>query len=107
MKLPVKLKVGYRNYKIEDLPQHEADARGLRGTHLSHSGVIRIERGMDTEQQANTLIHEILHACWSQCHLDEDIEEHTITVLTNQLTQVFQDNPEVTKYLRDALAKPT
>ncbi len=105
MKLPEKVKIGYRNYKIADLPQHEADARGLRGTHYAHAGIIRIERNMDTEQQANTFIHEILHACWLQCDINEELEEHAVTVLANQLTQVFQDNPEVTKYLRSALAK--
>ncbi len=105
MKLPEKVKIGYRNYKISVLPQHEADARGLRGTHVGHRGVIRIETGMDTEQQANTLFHELLHACWLQSDLPDDVEEHTVTVLANQLTQVFQDNPQVTKYLRNALAK--
>lgn len=105
MKLPTKIKVGYRNYEVKPMPKEEADERGLRGSHLNQTGLIKVDESMDSEQQANTFFHEILHACWLQCDLPEEPEEHTVTVLANHLTQVFQDNPEVSKYLRNALAK--
>ena len=107
MKLPEKMRIGYRNYMVCDWPVQEADARGLRGIHWGLAGWIKIDESLCPEQKANTFIHEILHAIWLQCDLDDDLEEHIVTVLANHLTQVFQDNPEVTKYLRDALAKPT
>lgn len=105
MKLPEKMRIGYRNYIVRNWEKQEADARNLRGTHWSHAGWIKIDESLCPEEKANTFIHEILHAIWLQCDLDDDLEEHVVTVLANQLTQVFQDNPEVTKYLRSALAK--
>lgn len=103
MELPKTIKIGARTYKISLWEAREAQAAGARGHHWFDTGWIKIAENSDIELKANTLLHEILHGCWSQGDLSDDEQEHTVTVLANQLTQVFQDNPEVIKYLQKAL----
>lgn len=58
----------------------------------------------DPVEAANTLLHEILHACWYTAQIqDEDKEERTITAFANQLTQVWRDNPAVIAWIGGAL----
>ncbi len=103
MKLPAKIKIGYRSYEIHPWCTKEAELHNAKGQTWGDQGWIRLDETLDTEQTANSFIHEMLHGMWKQCDLPDDVEEHFVTVLANQLTQVFQDNPEVTKYLKAAL----
>ena len=96
MKLPTSLKVGYRVIKV--LEWEGANERGSDelGLYSSSKGIIKIDTSQSKEDVLNTLIHEILHACYHNGNLQPgDCEERIVTVLANNLSQVIQDNPEL------------
>lgn len=54
--------------------------------------LIRIRSGQDREQQAETLIHELLHAIWGTLALkDKEPEEHAVHSLAVGLASVVLD----------------
>jgi hypothetical protein len=60
---------------------------------------------------ANTLLHEIVHASvWygglkddGAALEDDKHEEHVVNVLTNQLCQIFRDNPKILTIIKKGL----
>ncbi len=105
MNIPEKIKVGYRNYKLEEWKQTVASANEAQGQFFSKEGVIGYTADEKGVSHANTLIHEILHAIVYQWNmdLDEKIEEHVVNGLTNGLTTVLVDNPKLIDYLKDKI----
>lgn len=105
---PTSIKVGYRLYKVERWAPIEANARGMFGECCHTTGFIRVSDVLvetDWVKAANTLLHEILHACWYVGDLeDESKQEKTVTVLANQLSAVMRDNPEAFAWIASALA---
>jgi hypothetical protein len=64
---------------------------------------INIRDGMPPVEEADTVLHEIMHAVWE--HMDighRRVEESVVRKLATGLTQVFQDNPALVQYLVDA-----
>lgn len=101
MNLPKRVKIGFREYAVKLLGKDFSDA----GQHCAETRVIRV-RKIAPREDANTLIHEILHAAWKYGELgNNDIEERCVTVLANVLTEVIADNPHVMAYLTDALTE--
>jgi hypothetical protein len=94
MKLPETVIVGYRTYDIEDLPSLQSRADGADGWHIGNACVIQVRtENRQPADIANTLLHEILHACWQMGDLEAmSPEEKTVTVLANQLIQVWRKN---------------
>jgi len=105
MNIPEKIKVGYRDYKLEEWKQTVASANEAQGQFFSKEGVIGYTADEKGVSHANTLIHEILHAIIYQWNmdLDEKIEEHVVNGLTNGLTTVLVDNPKLIDYLKDKI----
>jgi hypothetical protein len=61
---------------------------------------IKLRTDLPIQQTVNTLLHEIMHACYDACELvDSSNEETIVTLLTNALQQVGQDNPDVIKWI--------
>ena len=61
---------------------------------------IKLQKGQKWHEEANTLLHELLHAVWF-CYnlgLDDDQEEKVVGTLANGLMELFARNPEVVKY---------
>lgn len=64
---------------------------------------ISIRDGVSPVEEADTVLHEILHAVWFNMDIgNKKIEEHVVRKLATGLTQVFQDNPALVQYLVDA-----
>lgn len=108
MRLPERVKVGYKTYRIE--PQSEADTDN--DDHLGFAnhkqGLIRTQDHGPKHDCANTLLHEILHACMyvGEAGLDYDAEERAVTVTANLLIGIMQSNPEVMRWImRNARAE--
>lgn len=101
MKLPEKIKIGC--YDIKVIPMHgmEGFAHGIYG-HFSEAELsIRISVDLDQRQVMNTLLHEVLHACFWVGGLDDtDEEERTVTVLANIYSGVLVDNPEFNSFIQ-------
>lgn len=65
---------------------------------------IDIHEGQPPIEEADTLLHEVMHAIFYQMGigLSYKQEEHVVRRLATGLTAVFQDNPSFLKYLAKA-----
>ena len=106
-----KVKIGYQDIIIEHETvtfQKQSDSYG-EYDHRKNS--ITIQNGLSPLDEANTLLHEILHGIayinsltQSDQPLDtENKEEVVINTITNGLIQVFRDNKWLLPYLKDKL----
>ena len=102
MKVPEKIKVGYRDYKLEEWKQTVATANEAHGQFFSKEGIIGYTTDEKGVSHANTILHEVLHAIIYQWNmeLDDKVEEQVVNGLANGLTTVFVDNPELMDYLK-------
>lgn len=84
-----KLKIGFSKNLGEDAGLYHA------GDHQ-----VVLQEGQKWHEEANTLLHELLHAI---CHcynldLSYKLEEKVVSNLTNGLMEVLSRNPELLKY---------
>ena len=103
--LPSNIKIGYRDYKLEEWKQTVATANEAHGQFFSKEGIIGYTTDEKGVSHANTILHEILHAIIYQWNLDlgEKAEEHLVNGLTNGLTTVLVDNPQLIDYLKQEI----
>ena len=84
MKIPAALKIGNHVYQIETKEIVDGN-RGWRGATFVDSTLIEIKKDLPESRQAQTLLHEILHACWEDSGLgrvfDDDDKERIVTAL--------------------------
>ena len=102
MNVPDKIKIGYRDYKLEEWKQTVASANEAQGQFFSKEGVIGYTVEEKGVSHANTLLHECLHAIIYQWNIElgEKEEETLVNSLTNGLVTVFVDNPDLMDYLK-------
>ena len=104
MNIPEKIKVGYREYKLEKWKQTVANANDAHGQFFAKEGIIGYTEEEKGISHANTLLHEILHAIVYQCNIElGDKEEPVVNGLTNGLTTVLVDNPKLVDYLKEKI----
>jgi len=103
MALPFKrLKVVSTDYKIELLPQHECDTYSVAGTchQTPQDPKIKIAKHKEPTALADTVLHELLHACWTTMNLDgREEEERAVSALATALIAVMRDNPKFSRWL--------
>lgn len=65
---------------------------------------IRIQEGQHPVEEADTVIHEIMHGICYLMNLDlsDEMEEHVVRKLATGLTQAFVDNPNLLTYIANA-----
>jgi hypothetical protein len=99
--MPSSVRVGFKTYSIAPWASLEASASSCIGECDRLNLEIRVREDLPLQQAQNTLLHEILHACWDMHNLSslEANEEHIICALTNSFQQVAQDNPHVIDWL--------
>lgn len=60
-------------------------------------------------EEADTLVHEVLHMLWHHMGLtadiDDDVEERIVRAMATALTSAFAENPEILNYLKVSLKK--
>jgi|TARA_R100001530_G_C4192939_1_gene122676 hypothetical protein len=102
METPSKIKIGYRDYKLEEWKQTVASANDAHGQFFAKEGVIGYTVEEKGVSHANTIIHECLHAIIYQWNMDleEKVEELVVSGLANGLTTIFVDNPKLMDYLK-------
>ena len=105
MQTPDKIKVGYKEYKLEEWKQTVASANEAQGQFFSKEGVIGYVTTEKGVSHANTILHEIMHAIIYQWNieLDEKVEELVVNGLSNGLTTVFVDNPKLMDYFKEKI----
>ena len=105
MQIPEKIKIGYRNYKLEEWKQTVANANEAHGQFFAKEGVIGYTAEEKGVSHANTMLHELLHGIiyqWS-IELGEKEEEHLVNALSNGLTTVLVDNPKLMDYFKEKI----
>ena len=109
MNIPDKIKIGYRDYKLEEWKQTVATANEAHGQFFSKEGIIGYTTDEKGVSHANTLLHEILHAvvyehsltCDGNVLSTDTNEEIVVNSITNGLMTVIKDNPWFLKFLQD------
>lgn len=98
MEVPVIIKIGYVHYPVVWLDQEDC------GTCNAELGIITISNHLPLEQQAATLLHELMHAVWADRTMPAKAdEEAAVDGLSRGLATAFVDNPELLDWLGDAL----
>ena len=99
--IPEKIKIGYKEYRLEKWKQTVASANEAQGQFFAKEGIIGYTDDEKGVSHANTLLHEIIHAIVYQWNIDVVEKEETIVNgLTNGLTTVLVDNPKLIDYLK-------
>ncbi len=108
-----KIKVGYSTITIKkQAPEFTKDnMNDAYGQYLPRKNRIEIQPDLSDIDEANTLLHEILHASvWvcSLCQTGQPLQENkdeelVVNSLTNNLIKVFIDNEWLLPYLTNKL----
>ena len=99
--IPEKIKIGYKEYRLEKWKQTVASANEAQGQFFAKEGIIGYTDDEKGVSHANTLLHEIIHSIVYQWNIDVGEKEETIVNgLTNGLTTVLVDNPKLIDYLK-------
>jgi hypothetical protein len=103
MKLPKKIKIGYRDFKVDDMPEHKLEE--FHGHIDLDQGVIQISQQFGDSKTINTVLHEIIHGGFhiNAIGLDRDLEEQITTAMSNYLCQVMRDNKPLFRDLLEHL----
>ena len=100
------IKVGYADVHVLPMDRTlslQCDAVGLY-SHTNHT--IYIRRDHPPAEQAATLIHELIHACWAVFNMTRRKldEEGVCQALEGPLATLFRDNPCLPALLHQATA---
>jgi hypothetical protein len=108
--LPKSIRVGYRDYLVEAWDYKAASASEKFGECDRNYAIIRVSPEYGEVQTARTLLHEVLHAIWTNANLPSgegtSDEEAIVTVMSNHLAQIWRDNPEFVAFLTESLSPP-
>jgi hypothetical protein len=112
-KLKTKVKIGYADVaiKILDKKTNPKWCKDNFGEYDSSKSEILISSGLNSREEANTFLHELLHgAAWiSGLTADGNVlsttkrEEVVINTLANSLSQILRDNRWILPYLKHNL----
>jgi hypothetical protein len=96
VELPTSVKIGYRVFKIVEWDHHVSATKSRFGECDKNAGEIRLTLMFGRTKAANTLLHEILHACYDGFNIqDADDEERTVGAIGDALCTIWVDNPEI------------
>lgn len=112
-KLKTKIKIGYADIEIKLLSKKESPkwCKDHFGEYDSSKSQILLNNNLTKIEEANTFIHELLHASiWiSGLSTEGGVleqkkrEEIVVNALANNLAQVFRDNKWILPYLKTNL----
>ena len=99
--MPTSIRILGRRFTVHIITEDPLDA-GKLGTLQMDALRINLIDSQDPVGEADTLLHEVMHAL---CHLmrvtSGDDEEDIVWRLATGLTAVFQDNPEFGAYISE------
>ena len=107
MKIPKVVRIGYQDVKIERETATFPKQSDCYGEYEHRKNQITIQNDLSNLDEANTLLHEVLHGIvyinsltQTGAPLDkENNEEIVVNTITNGLVQVFRDNKWLLPYL--------
>jgi len=109
--VPEKVKIGYQDVLIEWSSASFSKPSDSYGEYDHRKNTISIQNELSDLDEANTLLHEILHGIvyinsltvGGQPLDKEDKEEVVINQMTNGLMQVFRDNRWLLDFLKEKI----
>lgn len=113
--LPKKIKIGYSVYKLRhvvkklDIDKAKRKGRNVDMGECDFSAqTLRVFGKQGSDEFANTVLHEILHAI-NEVHKirfkNERLEEEYVTRYADVLLTLFKDNPKLLLWFQDKLSK--
>lgn len=102
---PYRLDVAVSNRRLAEHSVHRGDRPdALDGGCDLSGGRILIRERLGRDAFADTLLHEVLHACLAitGCSLDVDAEEQVVLPLAPLLFDTLRRNPDLAAYLLNA-----
>lgn len=74
-------------------------SEALHGLTRKDTTNIRVARGLSPLRERETVLHELLHACWEQAQLPNKYEEKVVSRLHGPLFSLLRENPDVVDWL--------
>jgi len=116
MKLPLKIRIGYRTIDIVHTPpDFKSDNMcDSYGQYIDRTNRIEIQPGLTPKEEANTVLHEIMHCIFKTLGetnegmaLANDVAEERIVLNTANMLQatLFMDNPDLLNYFTKSIRK--
>jgi hypothetical protein len=103
--IPASVRVSYFVCPVESWNYRDAACENRFGDFDPNTYRIRVREDLEPAKAANVLLHEVLHAAYTMGDLSDGCtEEKVVTVLANQLTQIWRDNPEFITFMNDSLS---
>ena len=102
-KPPKKIRVGYKTYKVERIESFGTS--GQLGKCNPHTSTIQYKETESPVENANTVLHETLHAIFYVYGMKEHdlMEEYVVNTLTNGLINVLQENPKLLTFIEESI----
>ena len=96
------VKIGPYILKVEEITDLKCPQKceDLWGYYKADEGIINIRKNMVLERKQVAIVHELLHAMFDVCAIDNPEEEKIVSVLAPVLIQFIQDNPKLIKELQ-------
>jgi hypothetical protein len=105
--LPSHIQIGVFRYELVHWPAAEAEAVEQFGECDHTRKKIKVRDDVDDATFAETLEHEMGHACWYACGLkSRATEERVISLFTPFLMMARRDNPQIYDWIEGVLARP-
>lgn len=106
--LPLHIRVGAIEYRVVEWSFSESNKADRYGECDFENRVIRVRETLNDDDKARILLHEVFHAAWDMGGLEEHCaEEKAVTVLANQVTAIWRDNPDFVRFMNAALSIDT
>lgn len=103
---PTQLRVGPIVYRLVEMDYQQAIAEGVDGCCENGQRIIRVREDLNLDDKARILLHEVLHAAYNMGDLSDGCTEEKVdTVLANQLTAIWRDNPSFVEFMNAALGE--
>lgn len=94
MKIPKKVKVGGITYKVSEVNCVESPNEDKSWGRITYSqSEIRILNKLEQKQKELTLIHELIHALFTHCNIEQD--ENKVKLISTALYMLIKDNPKL------------
>ena len=100
MKPPKRIKVGPHRYKVvDDTTGLAANVALVRGSCHHEHLTIALDATLPHTVKAETLLHEVIHACLDGASLEDGTEETVCRTLGGSLLAALRDNPDLVRFL--------
>jgi len=106
MKLPKKIRIMPLDYEILLMDEEEKRQGKYLGQCKNNEAKITIDERYNSQVQANTLLHEVLHAVshhMGKFDLTNEQEEKVVEGMATGLCVVMRDNPKLFPLIQKAL----